>query len=264
MGFLDLLKLPQIKDVSESDDRSLTLLHREILSQKGFLRKVYKTFYRDLMSHVPGHEKKTIVELGSGAGFIKQLYPNVQTSDVLDLPDLDTVFDATKMPFQDNSVDAILFINVLHHIKNIEQFFAEAKRVLKESGRVVMIEPANTPWSRFVYMRFHHEVFDPNAVWQVEGTRPLLDGNDALAWIIFSRDRKLFTEKFPGLKVMKLYCHTPVSYLISGGFTLRQLLPSWMYGFVRAIEQVFQFSSNITGMFQTVVLEKRSNDSKQT
>jgi hypothetical protein len=61
MGFLELLKLPHVKDVSESDDRALTLLHREILSHKGFLRKLYKTFYRDLMSHVPGHEKKTIV-----------------------------------------------------------------------------------------------------------------------------------------------------------------------------------------------------------
>jgi SAM-dependent methyltransferase len=264
MGFLDLLKLPQVKESPERDDRSLALLNREILFQKGFLRKVYKTFYLDLMSHVPGHEQKTIVELGSGAGFIKQLYPNVQTSDVLDLPDLDMVFDATKMPFQDNSLDAILLINVLHHIKNIEQFFAETQRVLKKSGRIVMIEPANTLWSRFVYTRFHHEVFDPNAGWQVEGTRPLLDGNDALAWIIFSRDKELFAEKFPFLKISKIYCHTPVSYLISGGFTLRQLLPSWMYGFVRATEQIFQFSSNITGMFQTVVLEKRSNDSKQT
>ncbi|MBN1973906.1 MAG: class I SAM-dependent methyltransferase [Sedimentisphaerales bacterium] len=257
MGLLDLLKLPQVKKASSYDDCSLTLLHREILQQKGFLRKVYEKFYRNLMSHIPEPEKKMLVELGSGAGFIKQLYPNVQTSDVLDLPGLDMVFDAAKMPFNDKTVDGILMINVLHHIKNVEDFFTEAGRVLKETGRVIIIEPANTPWARFIYSRFHHEVFDPGAGWQVQGTSPLMDGNDALAWIIFSRDKKLFAEKFPELEVIKVYCHTPISYLLSGGFTLRQLLPAWMYIIIRGIEVIFQFTGNLTGMFQTIVLEKR-------
>ena len=264
MGLLDLLKLPQAKDTSSLDDRSLTLLHKEILLQKGFLKKVYKKFYRDLMSHIPEPQTKTLVELGSGAGFIKQMYPNVQTSDVLDLTGLvDKVFDATKMPFDDKTIDGILLINVLHHIKNVEQFFTEACRVLKEHGRIVMIEPANTPWSRFVYTRFHHEVFDPNADWQVEGERPLLDGNDALAWIIFHRDREVFTKKFPEFTIIKTYCHTPISYLLSGGFTLKQLLPACSYGIISGIEFLSRFAGNLTGMFQTIVLEKRSHGLKK-
>ena len=257
MGLLDLLKLPQTKEAAACDDRSLTLLHKEILLQKGFLRKIYEDFYRDLMSNISAPQTKTLVELGSGAGFIKRLYPWVQTSDVLDLPGLDRVFDATEMPFEDNSIDGILLINVLHHIKDIERFFEEAGRVLKAGGRIVMIEPANTPWARFIYTRFHHEVFDPNAGWQVEGGRPLLDGNDALAWIIFNRDKDIFARKFPELKLINLYHHTPIAYLLSGGFTLRQLVPAWMYGFIRAIETVCRFSNNVTGMFQTIVLEKR-------
>lgn len=259
MGMLDLLKLPQVKTAINMDDCSLTLLHKQILMEKKFLRKVYESFYRDLMSHVQYYENGTFIELGSGAGFIKQMYPKIQTSDVLDLPDLDRIFDATKMPFKNNSVDAIVLINVLHHIKNIELFFAEVTRVLKETGRIVMIEPANTLWSRFVYTRFHHEVFDPNADWQVEGSRHLLDGNDALAWIIFNRDKEQFQKKYPELNIIKIYNHTPVSYLISGGFTLKQLLPSCMYVPVRCIESLFQFAGSLTGMFQTIVLERRSN-----
>ena len=264
MGLLNSLKLPQVKNAIDHDDCSLTLLHKQILQEKKFLWKVYETFYRNLMSHIPNHETGTIVELGSGAGFVKQMYPNVQTSDVLDLPDLDKIFDATKMPFDNNSIDAILLINVLHHIKNVEQFFAEVTRVLKDTGRLVMIEPANTLWSRFVYTRFHHEVFDPNAGWQVEGTRPLFDGNDALAWIIFNRDKELFQTKFPELNIVKVYNHTPVSYLISGGFTLKQLLPTWMYRPVRCFESLFQFTSGLTGMFQTIVIEKKSHGHKKT
>ncbi len=259
MGLLDLLKLPQVKTAIDMDDCALTLLHKQILMEKKFLLKVYENFYRDLMSHIPDHENGTLIELGSGAGFIKQMYPKVQTSDVLDLPDLDRVFDATKMPFDNSSVDAILMINVLHHIKNVEMFFAEVTRILKYEGRIVMIEPANTLWSRFVYSRFHHEVFDPDADWQVEGASHLLDGNDALAWVIFNRDKKLFEKKYPELNIIKIYNHTPVSYLISGGFTLKQLLPSWMYAPVRCTESLFQFTSGLTGMFQTIVLERRSN-----
>ncbi len=263
MGLPGFLKLPQVKEASSLDDRSLTLLHKEILLQKGFMRKVYEKFYRELILNIPGHETKKLIELGSGAGFIKQIFPTVQTSDVLDLPGLDKVFDATKMPLDDKTIDGILLINVLHHIKNVEKFFTESCRVLKESGRIVLIEPANTPWARFVYTRFHHEVFDPQADWQVEGERPLLDGNDALAWIIFHRDKEIFAKKYPDLKIIKLNCHTPISYLLSGGFTLKQLLPSCSYGIISGIESMFRFTGNLTGMFQTIVLEKRSHGLEQ-
>jgi len=263
MGLLDLLKLPQAKE-SPCDDRALTLLHRDILSQKGFLRRLYRHFYKDLMSHIADPDARTLIELGSGIGFIKEMYPRVQTSDILDLPGLDRVFDARTMPLEDKTVDAILMVNVLHHIKGVERFFAEAGRVLKQGGRIAMIEPANTPWSRFVYSRFHHEVFNPNAGWQVEGQRPLLDGNDALAWIIFSRDKELFAKRFPDLEIIRLYRHTPIAYLLSGGFTLRQLLPTWTYGVVRGVESIFRFSNGLAGMFQTIVLEKKSHGREKT
>lgn len=256
MGLLDLIKLPQAKETLTCDDRSLTLQHKEILRQKRFLRKVYEDFYRELISHIVEPETKTLIELGSGAGFIKEMYPWIQTSDVLDLPDLDKVFNAQEMPFEDKTVDGILLINVLHHIKDVEDFFEEANRVLKEAGRIVMLEPANTPWARFIYTRFHHEIFDPGAGWQVGGTRPLLDANDALAWIVFNRDRDVFTRKFPELNIVKCQCHTPIAYLLSGGFTLRQLLPTWTYRVIRGLETVLQCSNHVTGMFQTIVVEK--------
>ena len=68
MGLIDLLKLPQAKDVTAYDDRELSLLHKEILSHKGFMKKVYARWYRDLMLHVPDAQSGAIVELGSGPG----------------------------------------------------------------------------------------------------------------------------------------------------------------------------------------------------
>ncbi len=260
MGLLDLLTMPEAKQAAAFDDRELTLLHRRMLERKPFLGKVYIRWYNELMSHVAEAQTGAIIELGSGAGFIQQLYPRVQTSDVLDLPGLDKVIDAADMPFDNESVDAILMINVLHHMKNVERFFVEASRVLKARGRIVMIEPANTPWARFIYSRFHHEGFDPEAGWQVEGQRPLLDGNDALAWIIFTRDREVFESKFPGLRIAAMRRHTPIAYLLSGGFTLRQLLPGWAFTVVRVLEAILQFANAATAMFQTIVLEKRGHE----
>lgn len=256
--FTDVLKLPQSRRMSEYDDGSLTLLHAEILSRNRFLRKVYARFYQDLMAHFPQTEKKNIIELGSGAGFIKQIYPWIKTSDVLDLPGLDYRCDAANLPFKDKTVDGIVLLNVLHHMKDVEKFFVEANRVLNENGRIVMIEPANTLWARFIYTRFHHELFDPGAGWQIDGSRPLLDANDALAWIIFTRDRDVFRHRFPNLKIEKQYNHTPIAYLLSGGFTLKQLLPAWMYPAVRCVELLVSLFNNQLGMFQTVVLEKQA------
>jgi len=258
MGLLEALRLPHAKQASAHDDRQLTLLHKEILSRKGFLRKIYAGWYRDLMSRVPDPQTGTIVELGSGPGFIKEMYPRVQTSDVLELPGLDRVIDAAGMPFANQSIDAILMIDVLHHMKNVEQFFTEAGRVLKPGGRIAMIEPANTPWARFVYSRFHHEPFEPAAGWQIKGDRPLSDANDALAWIIFTRDRTTFENKFPRLRIISISHHTPIAYLLSGGFTLKQLVPTWMYVPVRGLERCFGFCNGLSAMFQTTVLEKRA------
>ena len=43
-------------------------------------------------------------------------------------------------PTEGESIDAILMINVLHHIKNPQGFLEEAQRCLRPGGRVVMID----------------------------------------------------------------------------------------------------------------------------
>ena len=49
-------------------------------------------------------------------GFIKELFPSVVTSDVLELPGVDQVFSALDVPFADSKVDAVVMIDVLHHV----------------------------------------------------------------------------------------------------------------------------------------------------
>jgi len=256
MKILEWLKLPQVRGIHDLDDPAVTLLHGEIIQAKPFLKKIYIDFYQDFAKAVPEREDKVLVELGSGGGFIKDVIGNVVTSDILDLANVDKVFSAVEMPFEQASVDVFFMIDVLHHIAEPRAFFAEALRCLKVGGKIVMIEPANTLWSRFIYKNFHHEAFDPRADWVLQQAGPLSQANGALPWIIFSRDRKIFEDEFPSLRVVRVETHTPFRYLLSGGLTLRQLVPSFTYPAVKAIEYVLSPLRAFLGMFQTIELQK--------
>lgn len=256
MSLIDWLRLPQTQNIEDLDDPATTLLHAQIVQEKPFLKRLYLDFYHQLKNSLPQTQNDLIVELGSGGGFIKNVIPNAMTSDVLDIPNLDKVFSALDMPFEDNRVDAFLMFDVLHHITDPGLFFTEATRCLKPLGRIIMVEPANTPWARFIYKNFHHEAFDLNANWNLNKTGPLSQANGALPWIIFARDRKTFEKQFPSLNIIQIHNHTPFRYLLSGGLSLKQLLPSFTYPIVKAVEFILTPMNNMIGMFQTIILEK--------
>jgi SAM-dependent methyltransferase len=256
MSIIDWLRLPETKHIKDLDDPATTLLHAEIVQKKAFLKKLYIDFYTQFRNSVSEPENKVLVELGSGGGFIKEVMGNVITSDILELPNVDRVFSALEMPFDNASVDAFFMFDVLHHITDPRAFFREAIRCLKPSGKIVMIEPANTLWARFIYRNFHHELFDPQAKWELAETGPVSHGNGAMPWIIFSRDRRIFEKEFPQLRIAGIRNHTPLRYLLSGGLTLRQLLPSFTYPVIKAIEYILSPLNNLLGMFQTIELEK--------
>jgi len=256
MKCYEWLKCPHGRCAEGLDDREVTLAHARILLEKPFLKNLYEDFYSELKQAVPESETKTIVELGSGGGFIKEVIPIAITSDVLDVPNVDKVFSACRMPFENASVDAFVMFDVLHHIPQPREFFKEALRCLKVSGKIIMIEPANTLWGSFIYKNFHHEGFDTKADWNLCKGGPLLTGNGAIPWIIFSRDRKIFESEFPALQIMRMRFHAPLRYLLSGGFTLRQLVPSFSYSFFKAIEFILSPLNCLIGMFQTIELEK--------
>ena len=256
MNLLKHLKQPQSREIENLDDPQTTILHSQIIKEKVFLRNLYTDFYKTFKESISSNADK-MIELGSGGGFIKEIIPGVITSDIIKLPNVDMTFSAEQIPFENNSVDAFFMIDVLHHIKKPRVFFVEAQRCLKSGGKIVMIEPANTLWSRLICKNFHHELFDPSAGWEMAKTGPLSDANGAMAWIIFQRDRKLFELEFKNLKISSISFHTPFRYILSGGLTYKQLVPSFMYGFVNFLEICLRPFSKWLGMFETIVLEKQ-------
>lgn len=49
--------------------------------------------------------------------------------------------DATRLPFADECFDAVLIRDVLHHIGDVPAVLSEARRVLKRSGKLTLVEP---------------------------------------------------------------------------------------------------------------------------
>ena len=238
------------------DDPSRTEEHGILIRNKPFLKSLYKEWYNELGSRMNQLPDGKIIELGSGGGFIKDVYPRVLTSDVMPLSTNDLCFNAEETPFEDKSVAAYFMLNVFHHIPNPEKFLNEALRTLNNKGLVIMVEPGNSFFSRLIYKNLHHEPFDTKGGWTIESTGPMSSSNQALPYIYFVRDRNIYESKFPQLKIIDLRLHTPFRYLMSGGVSARTLVPSGSFNFFTGFEKMLKPIWPATAMFMTVVLQK--------
>ena len=252
----NILQLLKEKKEFDLDAIETTLQHREIILNKPFLKKLYEEWYHSFINKIPGLPEGKLLEIGSGGGFLKQIYPDIITSDIMDLSLCDMTFSAENIPFQENSLCAIFMIDVLHHIPHCKKFFKEAERTLKPGGIIFMIEPANTFFSRFIWKNLHHEPFDPNAGWGFPASGPLSGANGAIPWIVFKRDIDIFHELFPALKLRSFIHHTPFRYLITGGLSYKSIVPGWSFKGVTLFEKLFAPLNHFTAMFQTIEVIK--------
>jgi len=132
------------------------------------------------------------------------------------------------------------------------------QRCLVAGGRIFMIEPQPGWISSPVYRWLHHEPFDPRAPeWRFESSGPLSSANDALAWIVFRRDRALFEERLSGLALVDYRARTPLVYFLSGGLQPWCLLPGFAYRAARALDTLLLVVSPRFGSFVEVELVRR-------
>jgi SAM-dependent methyltransferase len=250
-----LLAHPRLRGMDLNDPR-LTSLRRQIILGNDFLGQIYLSWYDELWAAVPAGPG-SVLELGSGGGFLKKVQPEVVTSDVVYLPHVDLVLDGRWLPFADCSLRAIIFTNVLHHIPQVRLFLADAARVVRSGGVITMIEPWVTGWSRFVYTRLHEEDFDTGAgSWEFPSCGPVSGANGALPWIIFARDGAKFQEEFSQWRLEAIRLDMPFRYLISGGVSLRPLMPGWSYGFWTSLEKLLTPWMSHWAMFAQVTLRR--------
>ena len=241
------------------DAPETTIIRSHLIQSKPFLKKVYEYWYTNISTSIPSTLEGKILELGSGGGFTGNYIPNLITSEILMIPGINVTLDGQKLPFKKKSLKGIIMLDVLHHIPNVDHFFDEASRCIKSGGVIVLHEPWVTTWSRLIYKYLHHEPFDKLIEeWGLPKGGPLSQANSALPWIVFSRDRELFEQKYPQLIVKKIQLQSPFCYLLSGGVSLRSFLPGFLFNFCLLIENLLKPFLKNTAMFATITIEKKS------
>ncbi|MCJ7622403.1 MAG: class I SAM-dependent methyltransferase [Anaerolineaceae bacterium] len=236
------------------DSPGTTELRKSIIKNKPFLYQIYQEWYSKIIASLPFIDGP-ILELGSGAGFIKEYLPDAFTSEIFFCQGISAVLDGQNLPFGNCTLRAIVMTDVFHHIPNPASFLEEATRCIKPGGVISMIEPWVTPLSLWIYQRFHSEPVNPDVEkWEFPEKRPLSGANQAIPWVIFQRDLDLFHQKFPEWKIIHKEPYMPFRYLLSGGVSLRSLMPGWSFRFWRFFERALSPWVHKTAMFAHIVL----------
>lgn len=250
-----------LKEVQNIDIESTEAIElcRSLLNKKQFLRRIYLDYYASFrqnakeLENVPG----SLLEIGSGGGFLKEILPDVITSEVCSHPLIDRVVSADQLNFPSGALKGIFMLHVLHHLASPKLFFQEAVRCLAPGGRLVMIEPFNSFWGRILYKKFHHEPFDESVrSWDIPAYGRLQTANGAIPWVIFWRDRDQFEKQFPQLKIRSIHLHTVFGYALSGGLSWKSLVPGFSYPVFRALDQFLSRYSTLFPVSQTIVIER--------
>ena len=139
---------------------------RKVWLNKPVLRLLYNHWYSQCA--VFFSSERPVVEIGAGSGNFKSYYQDVISTDIFPSgPWIDVVMDAHALALAPNTTGNVIVFDVLHHLQRPLDFLRHAVASIKLGGRLVVCEPALSPWSRFVYGVFHHEPVDDN--WDLLG-----------------------------------------------------------------------------------------------
>lgn len=231
---------------------------KALILGRPLMKRAYDDWYARLLADVrsvPG--RGALVELGSGGSYLKELEPAVITSDVSE-GIAEQVIDARHLPFADQSVRAFLLTHVFHHIPDVDAFFREAQRTLVPGGVISMIEVAHTPFAKFFFRNFHHEPYeDTRTDWKFEQGDSMMDSNQALSWMVFVRDRAQFETRYPGLKIETLALMPWFTYFVSGGVTMRYMIPRFLNPLLTGIEWLLTPAAPLLALSWHIRVRKR-------
>ena len=224
------------------------------------LRTVYRSIFRDILSAVGEGD---VLDIGSGAGFLKIDHPWVTTSDVVKTPYVDLAVSAYEIGATGRCWSGIVAMDVLHHLREPFRFLESAAGSLEPGGRIALAEPAATPMGRFFYRLFHHEPCRPGRLsepWLFEADSADGDfANMGMGWALFDRDRAATEDRLAGLNLslVSVRYRDLFAYPATGGLSRKQMLPDGLYpGLLRAEGAMPQWLLRILGLRMIVVLER--------
>ena len=227
-------------------------------AQKPALRAVYGDLHRRMAeASVPGPS----LEIGGGIGNLEAGNDDLLRMDIQCSPGVDLAADAHRLPFANQTFSNIYLFDVLHHLQCPLVFFAEAERILRPGGRVVMVEPGITPVSHLLYGMGHEEPVDlswvPDEGCELNPDKDPYESNQAIPTILFKRSPQLFHKAKTSLRVVDSRWLSLLAYPLSGGFKSWSLIPAgWVDPLLRLEDSLLPLLGGLMAFRLLVVLEK--------
>jgi SAM-dependent methyltransferase len=139
-----------------------------------YLRLLIDTPHRSLISGLRPFLCKfenDVLDIGAGSQFYRNLLPQEVNYRALELVPNEKVYgwenksvdyyDGTKMPYDDESFDHVMCIEVLEHAENPELLLQEMVRVLKVGGTAMLTVPFAAKWH---YVPYDYWRFTPSGL----------------------------------------------------------------------------------------------------
>ena len=118
--------------------------------------------YRSVESHVPRGAR--VLDVGAWRCYLGEILRDRLGCDVLSLDVVDAnktampfrIFDGKNLPADSGSFDVVLLLYVLHHAVEDTPLLNEARRVLRDGGRLIVAEDSvDGLWNRTLTVGFH-------------------------------------------------------------------------------------------------------------
>ncbi len=228
--------------------------HRRLWAAKPVLARVYQPWFEALLS--PAAPGARVLEVGAGPGFLglfaRGNRPDLRwiASDLHPAAWNDLAADAARLPLCDGSIDAVVGLDVLHHLARPASFFAEAARVLVAGGCLALVEPWITAFSWPVYRFLHQEDcrlgVDPWNPFPRDG-KDSFDGDAAVPWRMLHATPKERWRAL-GLEPPERRPINAFAYLLSLGFRPASLLLPSLAGALMMLDRAFAPVAWLTGL----------------
>jgi SAM-dependent methyltransferase len=224
-----------------------------VWATKPTLRRIYRRWWLAMRREALAGRT---LEVGGGGGHLKEFWPDVLSSDVVDAPWLDLQADCLALPFRDGTFDNVVGVDVLHHLFHPDLALREIARVMRPGGRAIFVEPYVSRWSGLVRGRFHHERQDLERDVIYDATKRPEEANLAIPTRLFVRHGAQFASRFPGLRIRRLSLSDVLAYPLTRGFGAPNLLPEPLLGLLHRLEPALAPLHRWLAFKMLVVLER--------